>query len=85
MTITDILGFVGVTMALGSYVLGSAGRWSFESRSYHVVQLIACLVNLVAMTLLGALPYVLFNVAWAVVAITKLVRLARTNQVIEHK
>ena len=77
MNIEDILGIVGVTIALGSYILGSIGKMSFNSVSYHIIQLAACAINGAAMYYVGSYPYVFFNLAWAVVGITKLIQLKR--------
>lgn len=78
MDLTDILGIVGVVLALGNYILGSLGKRSFDSINYHLTELAACGINGTVMYMLGSLPFVGFNIAWAIVAITKLVALRRT-------
>jgi hypothetical protein len=71
------LGILAVGMILGSYALGAYGIWSFDSRAYNRVQLVAGAVSVLVMAYAQQWPYVILNVAWATIAAVKLVSLRR--------
>lgn len=72
MKLSDKLTYCGLVLAIGSYFLGTEGHWNFDSLSYQLVQVLACLCMFTAAYLIRFKPYMVFNVCWAAIAVAQI-------------
>lgn len=77
MAIADILGWTFMLIAVGSYFLGTIGKWSFDSLSYQLCQVVSCGMAFTAAYLIHYIPYMGFNLLWGSIALIKLVILLK--------
>lgn len=75
MTTADILGFVGVTLLLGAYLLQLRGRLSAEGSTYTSLNAVGAGLACGSAWLSHNWPFVILEGVWAIISAVALVRI----------
>ncbi len=73
MTLTDWIGFIGVTMLLVAYFLNLSNKLKKESLTYLLMNLIGAGMSCSASILLKYIPFVILEGSWTLVSIIGLI------------
>jgi hypothetical protein len=74
MTITDWIGFTGVTILLIAYLLNLANKIDKDSLIYILLNLSGAAIACVASVRLHYLPFIILESAWTLVSVIALIR-----------
>jgi hypothetical protein len=74
MDLSTIVGVVGATIILVSFLLNQFGKWSAESRSYDLANAIGSIILVSYAVLLGSVPFMILNSVWFVVSFRDVVK-----------
>lgn len=74
--IIEIIGWTGALTILCAYLLVSAGRLSGQSAAFQWMNVAGALGFIINSGWHGALPSTVLNIAWALIGIAALLRLA---------
>ena len=74
LTLTEIIGFAGVSLLLGAFFLNLASRLSANGAVYLVLNLAGASLACLSSWLIGFMPFVLLEGTWALVAAVALAR-----------
>jgi hypothetical protein len=74
MDLSTIVGVVGATIILVSFLLNQSGKWSAESRSYDLANAIGSIILVSYAVLLGSVPFMILNSVWFVVSFRDVVK-----------
>ncbi len=77
MTHIDWIGSAGVFLILLAYVLNVVGKTDRDQLAFILLNLIGAALACLASVLLGYLPFIILEGAWAAVSLVALVRLIR--------
>ena len=80
MTVSESLGSLGVGLLLIAFFLISTGRLARQSAAYQLLNLVGATLACIASWMIGFLPFVVLEGAWALVAAAAL---ARTGERVE--
>jgi len=74
MTITDLVGTIGVTILLFAFFFNLTGRLSKDSITYILMNVIGAGMACVASIMLNYIPFIILEAAWTLVSLISLVR-----------
>ena len=77
MSISEIIGSVGVAMLLIAFFMNLFGMLGSDARTYQAMNAIGAAVSCYASYLIGFAPFVVLEATWCLVAIAAMVRGAR--------
>ena len=72
--VSDIIGFIGVILTLSAYYFVNTSKWSSESLSYLLFNLVGSSFLMFSLMFNWNLPAVLIEVAWISISIIGLYR-----------
>jgi hypothetical protein len=73
MTITDWIGFIGVSILLVAYFLNLANKINKNGLAYIILNLLGSVIACVASVLLHYWPFIILEGAWAIVSFSALI------------
>jgi hypothetical protein len=77
MTLTDWIGTLGVAMLLFAYFLQLTNKISKDGFTYILLNISGSLVACIASIMLDYIPFIVLELAWALVSIFALLKLVR--------
>ncbi len=77
MNITDIIGFIGVTILLVAYLFNLTGHLPSGSILHSIANIVGAGLAGLASVLINYLPFIILESAWTVVALWSLVKALR--------
>jgi energy-converting hydrogenase Eha subunit E len=80
MDATTIIGVIGATIILVSFLLNQFGIWSTDSRLYDVANTVGSLVLMVYAHQLQSLPFFILNTVWFLVSARDVLRSANNKK-----
>lgn len=69
-----IIGILGTSIILVSFLLNQSGRWSTESRSYDAANAAGSLLLIIYAYLLGSTPFIVLNAVWFLVSLRDVIK-----------
>jgi len=76
MTLTDWIGFLGVTILLVAFLLNLLNKITTKSFTYIFLNLVGAGIACLASILLVYWPFIILEGAWTIVSLISLIRLA---------
>lgn len=73
-----ILGIIGMSIILVTFLLNQSGRWSTTSLSYDLANALGSLLLIGYAVLLDSLPFVVLNAVWFLVSLRDVVKAYRS-------
>ncbi len=80
MTITDWIGFFGVTILLVAFFLNLIGKITTKSFTYILLNFVGAGIACLASVMLNYLPFIILEGAWTLVSFFSLMKLALTKK-----
>lgn len=77
---TTLLGSVGLTLLLSAFVLNQTNRLSPDSKWYNILNIIGGFLLTYYAWVLGSIPFLILEAAWALFASYKLIQLWSKKQ-----
>lgn len=77
MSVTQVVGSIGVALLLFAFFMNSTRRWESDSRVYHAFNAAGAAISGYASYLIGYAPFVVLEATWCGVAIVALARARR--------
>jgi len=75
MSISDIIGTIGVSILLIAFILSSRKLMAVESRTYALLNITGALLCGYSAYLISFYPFVILEIVWAAVALASLVKI----------
>jgi hypothetical protein len=79
MDTNTIIGVLGATIILVTFLLNQFGKWSVTSRSYDVANALGSLILIIYAALLESLPFLVLNTVWFVFSFLDVIKSLRKN------
>jgi hypothetical protein len=74
MEMHTLIGIVGMSIILVSFILSQLGKWSTESRSYDIANAIGSATLIGYAYILDSWPFFILNTVWFLVSIRDVLR-----------
>lgn len=75
-----ILGIMGTSIILVSFILNQIGKWSTESRSYDAANALGSIILIVYAYVLGSIPFMILNGVWFLVSFRDVITSFRSSK-----
>ena len=77
MSVSQVVGSIGVALLLFAFYMNSTRRWESDSRIYHVFNAIGAGTSAYASYMIRFPPFVVLEATWCAVAVVALARARR--------
>jgi hypothetical protein len=74
MSVSQIIGSIGVALLLIAFFMNSFGMLASDSRSYQTMNVVGAAVSCYASYLIGFAPFVVLEATWCAAAVAAMLR-----------